>query len=342
MPRRHAVEQQLQRVARRRAAPGPATPCPRPGCPRPACPASRPAPGARSASSRGPLAHLRGEQQLAARRRPQPVDLVDGALVGDGEGADLLDLVAPELDPRRVLVGRREDVEDAAAHGELAALGDQVDPGVRHVGQPAGDSSRSAVAAGGQLHRLEVAEALELRLQHRRAPARRPPGPAGRRLGVGQPAQHGQPAPDRVRAGREPLVRQRLPGRVDRHLVRRQQAAQRGGEVVGLAAGGGDGEHRPAGAAGSVGGRDGGDHERAQRGRRGEVEPVGVGKPARASSRARARPGSRSAAVSRPASDMKTPLSARASPYPGGTGGASYASKRISTHRQPASRRGAF
>ena len=52
-------------------------------------------------------AYVVGEQQLAARRRPQPLDRLEGALVGDREGADLLDLVAPELDPQRVLLGGR-------------------------------------------------------------------------------------------------------------------------------------------------------------------------------------------------------------------------------------------
>ena len=79
----------------------------------------------------GPLAHGVGEEQLAAGRRPQPVlgDL-EGALVGDLEPADLLDRVAPELQPQRVLLGGREDVEDAAAHGELAAPLDEVGAGV--------------------------------------------------------------------------------------------------------------------------------------------------------------------------------------------------------------------
>ena len=93
----------------------------------------------RLAERGGPAAYLVGEQQLAARRRPQPLDLVEGALVGDREAADLLDVVAPELHAQRVLLGRREDVDDAAADRELAALLDQVDPGVRRVGQPAYD-----------------------------------------------------------------------------------------------------------------------------------------------------------------------------------------------------------
>ena len=38
------------------------------------------------------------------------------------ERADLLDLVAPELDAQRLASGRREDVDEPAAHGELPAL----------------------------------------------------------------------------------------------------------------------------------------------------------------------------------------------------------------------------
>ena len=39
--------------------------------------------------------------------------------------------LAPELDPERVVLGRREDVEQAPADRELAASFDHVDPGVR-------------------------------------------------------------------------------------------------------------------------------------------------------------------------------------------------------------------
>ena len=96
----------------------------------------------------GAPAYVVGEQQLAARRRPEPLDLLEGALVGDREGADLLDVVAPELHPQRVLLGGREDVDDAAADGELAALLDQVDAGVRRVRQPAHDVVEVGGVAG--------------------------------------------------------------------------------------------------------------------------------------------------------------------------------------------------
>ena len=56
---------------------------------------------------------------------------------------------------------------------------------------------------------------------------------------MGQPAQHHHPGADGVDAGREPFVRQRLPGREDRHRIA-EHAAQFGGQVVGFPAGGGD------------------------------------------------------------------------------------------------------
>ena len=59
------------------------------------------------AELRAATAYVVGQQQLAARRRPQSLHRLQGALVGDREGADLLDLVAPELHPQRVLLGRR-------------------------------------------------------------------------------------------------------------------------------------------------------------------------------------------------------------------------------------------
>ena len=82
---------------------------------------------------------LVGEQQLATRRSPEPVDGLEGPLVGDREAADLVHVVAPELHAERVLLGRREDVDDAAADRELTAFLDQVDAGVRRVREPTYD-----------------------------------------------------------------------------------------------------------------------------------------------------------------------------------------------------------
>jgi hypothetical protein len=56
---------------------------------------------------------------------------------------------------------------------------------------------------------------------------------------MGQPAQHHHPGADGVDSWRKALVRQGLPRRKQRRGVA-EDAAQLGGQVVGLAAGGGD------------------------------------------------------------------------------------------------------
>ena len=195
----------------------------------------------------GAVADVVGEQQLAARHRDQrvDVDLRDGPLVGDGEHPHLRDLVAPELDAHRMLGGRREDVEDAAAHRELTALADHVDAGVGQVDEPGDDVVELGLGADGQRDRLDVGEVGRHRLQQR--PRRRHDDPQRRAeplvVGVGQPAQQHQARTDGVDARREPLVRQRLPGREQRDRVT-EHAAQLGGQVVGLAPGRGDDEQR--------------------------------------------------------------------------------------------------
>ena len=146
-------------------------------------------------------AHRVGEQDLAARRRPQAVvgDL-QAALVGDGEPADLLDVVAPELDPQRVVLGGREDVEDAAAHRELAArstMSTRVYAAATSRSATSARSTRSPVlqrdrAPGRRARRPPAAAA--------RAPASRARG-SGRRSPVGRPGGRAGGAP---RAGGPP------------------------------------------------------------------------------------------------------------------------------------------
>jgi hypothetical protein len=198
------------------------------------------------------LAHVRCEEQLATGRRPQPLDLVDGALVGDRERTDLLDLVAPELDAHRVLVGRREYVQQAAADGEFASLRHQVNAGIRQLGQLADHVVEVGARPSRKLDRFEIAEPLELRLEYRAHgrdhDADRPPGRVVE-IGVREPTQDAEPPADRVRARRQPLVRQRLPRRVDSDLVGRQQVAEGRGQILGLAGRRGDREDRATGAA---------------------------------------------------------------------------------------------
>ena len=194
----------------------------------------------------GAASYVVGEQQLAARRRPQPGHRLDGALVGDGERADVLDVVAPELHPQGVLLGGREDVDDPAADGELAAALDHVDPAVRRVGQAAHDLVERPGVARRQLDRLDVGEAGDLGLQQaadrRDDDLERTVGGVG--AGVAQAPQDGQPAADGVAAGAEALVGQRLPARVVGDGIGVDEVGELLDEVLRLARGRGDGQDR--------------------------------------------------------------------------------------------------
>ena len=108
-------------------------------------------------------------------------------------------------------------------------------------------SSKASLVADGQRegfgkteprgHRLQQrADRGDHHLQRRAQPAV---------LRVGQPAQQHHPGADGVDAGREPLMRQRLPRREHRDRIA-ENPAQLGRKVVGFPAGGGDDQQRPA------------------------------------------------------------------------------------------------
>jgi len=138
-----------------------------------------------------------------------------------------------------VLGRRRENVEDAAAHRELAALADHVDPGVGQVDEPGDDgvelglgptvSVTGSMSARFGCHRLQQRSCRGDHDAQWRAEALV--------VGMGQPEQQHQPRADRIDARRQPLVRQRLPRREHRDRIAKH-AAQFGGQIVGLAPGG--------------------------------------------------------------------------------------------------------
>ncbi len=159
-PGRQQVGEQLQLA--RRPAPGSATPCPRSGCPRRGAPAARAAGGLFSWTRASAAARSRTGSVSSSSRQPGASSSstgADGALVGHGERAQLAHLVAPELDADRVLGGRREDVDDAAADGELAARGDHLDAGVGQLDQPHEQRVEVVGVADPQPHRVERAQA---------------------------------------------------------------------------------------------------------------------------------------------------------------------------------------
>ena len=195
------------------------------------------------------------DQDFAARRGVEFGGMVQAgrgqrALVGDGEPAHLVHLVAKELDPDGVVLGGREDVQHAAADGEFAAAGHHVHPGVGGVGEALDDTAEGGLLADLQGHRHQFAEAGDDRLHDGADRGHHDAQRAGGgRFGVREPPQHGQPPAHGVRARGEPLVRQGLPAGELGDGVGRQEGAQGLGQVLGLAAGRGDGQdhgHRPA------------------------------------------------------------------------------------------------
>ena len=218
----------------------------------------------------------RGEEQFAARRRPQPAGRsFQAALVGDLEVADLLDRVAEELDPERMFLDGREDIKNAAANSDVAAILHQVGTRVTSFHEPGEHVVEVGFLTGPQSDRLDVAEASHDGLQQAPYWGDDHLERAGRRITwvrVRQPAEHGEPLPDGVRTWREPFVRQRLPGREAYDRLRRKQRGQGRGQILCLAGGGRDRKHERrraairAGAAGECGG-----HERPQGRRRDKV-----------------------------------------------------------------------
>ena len=197
-----------------------------------------------------PGAHGVGEQQLSARGEVDGVDrLVEGALVGDAEGADLVDLVAEEVDAQRVRRFGREHVEDAAAHGELAAPGDHVDALVGELDEPRGDAIEVvAAAAGGEADARGPVEARDERLQggaHRGEEHERGLvlGLARRIPPLPQRAHRGEPLAGGVGARAEALVWESLPGGEVDDARLREERGEVDGVLLGLAARRGDREH---------------------------------------------------------------------------------------------------
>ena len=76
--------------------------------------------------------------ELGGRRELELLGVAERALGEGREPADGLDLVAEELQARGAVLGGAEDVQDAAAQGELPAGLDLVDALVARLGQKLG------------------------------------------------------------------------------------------------------------------------------------------------------------------------------------------------------------
>ena len=92
--------------------------------------------------SLGPVRNRRLDQvgtTLRGRVDDCALDVVQRSLRERRERAQRLDLVAEELDTQRVAAGRREDVDEAAANRELAALLGAIDALVAGKREPLGE-----------------------------------------------------------------------------------------------------------------------------------------------------------------------------------------------------------
>ena len=123
--------------ARRRSATAATTPCRRTSGPPRAAPTAR-APHGCVCEQLG--ARGRAPRRSAAARAPgrstRRSTSTGRALVGDRELREPVDLVAPEVDAHGMVGGRRVDVDDRAAHRDLAARLDLVLAPVAHRDEP--------------------------------------------------------------------------------------------------------------------------------------------------------------------------------------------------------------
>ncbi len=132
--------------------------------------------------------------ELGRRRQLDPLGVAERALGEGREPAHRLDLVAEQLDPHGPFLGRREDVEDAAADGELAALLDLLDAFVAGPDQVLGDGPELDLLAVGDREAGRAQRGIGDGLGERRG--------AGDddRVGLGDERVEGvDPQPDQVR-----------------------------------------------------------------------------------------------------------------------------------------------
>ena len=208
--------------------------------------------GNRTDQGLGTGAHGIGQLQFAASGSPDGFEpLAIGALVGSVEFLDSVDFVTEEFDTHRVRRGRWEHVEDAATHGEFAAIHDQFHARVGVFDESLGCLVKRQILPYREYEWFDVAKVLDHRLNQR---ANRHDKDANRpehRIGVTrvlQSAEHGHTAGHGVRARAQALVRQGFPRLELGDIVRVAviPGAQRSHGFLGFAAGSHDQHHRLA------------------------------------------------------------------------------------------------
>ena len=184
-------------------------------------------------------------RQLGGGRDLDRVGVAERALGERGEPAQRLDLDVEQVDAHRAVLGRREDVEQAAADRELAAVldlvdalvagGDEVVRGLVEVEQVA-DAEREPVRAqrrvGDLLGQRDGGDDDDRRLVA---------------LAASRRVERGDAQADEVRRRREVRLVGDAAARVVADGPRREPGAQVGGEVARRAVVAGDDDRRPVG-----------------------------------------------------------------------------------------------
>ena len=184
--------------------------------------------------------HVVVDKQCTTREDIQLVDLYlrDRALVSDGKGAQVGDLVTPELDTYRQLFGRRENIDDAATHGKLATPADHVHMRIAVMHQPLNQVLAVPVQLdvnGGAGFRLKVVHnRLHQRAHRRNQNVDFAPANVVKRLTT---LRHG------IHRWRKLLMRERLP-RGEHSYTVADHRLDLGSQVLRLTAGSRDDQHR--------------------------------------------------------------------------------------------------
>ena len=179
--------------------------------------------------------------ELGGRRQLDPLGVAERALGEGREPAHRLDLVAEQLDPHRPLLGCREGVEDAAANGELSALGDLVDPFVAGGDEVGGDDPQVDLLSARDREAGRAQGGVGNGLGER--------GGAGdddRVVFAAERVERVDPQPDQVRRRGDVGGVAGAARGVEADPARRQVGAQVGGEVAGGAVVGADQQRRAA------------------------------------------------------------------------------------------------
>ena len=167
----------------------------------------------------------RVEPALGRRIDDRVLDRVQRALRERRERAHLLDLVAEELDADRLAAGRREDVDQAAAHRELPAVVDALDALVARERERLRQALDARLRADHDADRLRPLVAWWDPLGERR---RRRPHETAR----GEHVERARPLADEVRRRGEPRLPAHAAARQERDPLGAQVPARRLGEVA--------------------------------------------------------------------------------------------------------------